>query len=111
MKYVEHSFSFSLHQATASVDSITDKKIQSTIRSEFLHCTILTIAHRLETIADYDRIVVMNAGQVAEYGSLQELLEIESGQFRSLVDELGPEVKAQFLETAKKRYDLKNILS
>jgi ATP-binding cassette, subfamily C (CFTR/MRP), member 1 len=98
-----------LPQATASVDSLTDKKIQSTIRSEFHHCTILTIAHRLETIADYDRIVVMSAGQVAEYGPLHELLALPSGQFKSLVDELGPEVKAQFLETARNRYDLNDL--
>ena len=52
----------------------------------------------------------MNAGQVAEYGPLHELLAMEKGQFRSLVDELGPEVKEQFLETAKKRYDLNGII-
>jgi hypothetical protein len=52
----------------------------------------------------------MSAGQVAEYGPLHELLAMKNGQFRSLVDELGPEVKAQFLETARNRYDLNDLL-
>jgi hypothetical protein len=46
----------------------------------------------------------MNAGQVAEYGPLHKLLGMAGGQFKSLVDKLGPEVKAQFLETARARY-------
>jgi ABC-type transport system involved in cytochrome bd biosynthesis fused ATPase/permease subunit len=63
----------------------------------------------LETIADYDRIVVMNAGKVAEYGPLHELLAMPSGFFKSLVDELGPEVKAKFIATALNRFDLNDF--
>ena len=59
----------------------------------------MTIAHRLETIADYDRIVVMNAGQVAEYASAHDLLQHKEGLFRGLVDQLGPEVRASFEKT------------
>lgn len=81
------------------MDSATDKKIQDTIREAFQDCTILTIAHRLETIADYDRIVVMNAGQVAEYASPHELLQRSDGLFRGLVDQLGPEVRGLFEKT------------
>src|SRR5690606_32183110 len=63
-----------MDEATSSVDSATDAMIQATIRSEFRGCTILTIAHRLDTIADYDMIVVMSAGRVEECGSPIELL-------------------------------------
>lgn len=78
------------------MDSSTDKKIQDTIREAFKDCTILTIAHRLETIADYDRIVVMDAGHVAEYASPHQLLQKNDGLFRGLVDQLGPDMRASF---------------
>ena len=64
----------------------------------------MTIAHRLETIADYDRIVVMQAGQVAEYASPHELLQRTGGLFRGLVDQLGPEVRGSFERMALMRH-------
>mmetsp|Transcript_133973 Transcript_133973/g.232584 ORF Transcript_133973/g.232584 Transcript_133973/m.232584 type:complete len:1411 (-) Transcript_133973:84-4316(-) len=64
-----------LDEATASVDRDTDKMIQETIRTAFAHCTVLTIAHRLRTIMDYDKVVVMDDGSVAEYGTPLQLLE------------------------------------
>ena len=99
-------------QATASVDSSTDSKIQVTVRTEFKSCTVLTIAHRLETIADSDLIFVMNDGQLAEQGPPGELLEVEGGLFRALVDELGPERKAVMIEKAmnKDKYDLDSFM-
>jgi ABC-type proline/glycine betaine transport system ATPase subunit len=59
----------------------------------------------LETIADYDRIVVMNEGQVAEYDSPYELLQRTDGLFRALVDQLGPEVRASFQKTTSMRHE------
>ncbi|CAE7687413.1 ABCC1 [Symbiodinium microadriaticum] len=93
-----------LDEATASVDTATDKKIQATVRTAFQDCTVLTIAHRLETIADYDRIVVMDAGRVAEYGVPFDLLrKNEEGIFSSLVNSLGPEVRTAFIDTMRRR--------
>lgn len=93
-----------LDEATASVDSITDAKIQETVRNEFKSCTVLTIAHRLETIADYDMVIVMDHGAVAEAGEPYKLLNKENGMFKSLIDELGNERKENFINIAKSRY-------
>ena len=63
-----------LDEATAAVDLETDDLIQATIRSEFSSCTILTIAHRLNTIMDYDRIMVLDKGRLVEFASPEQLL-------------------------------------
>ncbi|XP_053622023.1 probable multidrug resistance-associated protein lethal(2)03659 isoform X2 [Plodia interpunctella] len=63
-----------LDEATASVDTETDKHIQNTIRTKFANATVLTIAHRLNTVMDYDRVIVMDRGQVVESGHPYELL-------------------------------------
>lgn len=80
-----------LDEATSAVDMDTDALIQRSIRSEFGRnaTTLLVIAHRLSTIADFDRILVMDAGKVVEFGAPRELMEIEGGVFRSLVEESG----------------------
>lgn len=75
-----------LDEATAAVDYETDKLIQETIRREFKDRTILTIAHRLNTVMDSDKIMVLDAGQVVEFGSPQELLE-KKGFFYKLVND------------------------
>ncbi|KAJ2874948.1 hypothetical protein GGH93_002015 [Coemansia aciculifera] len=73
-----------LDEATANVDLETDKSIQELIRKEFSDCTVLTIAHRLDTIMSSDRIIVMDKGTVAEIGTPQELLA-KDGMFAQLV--------------------------
>ncbi|KAJ1797805.1 Multidrug resistance-associated protein 1 [Coemansia sp. RSA 2399] len=73
-----------LDEATANVDLETDQRMQELIRSEFKDCTVLTIAHRLETIMNSDRIIVMDSGRIAEIGSPRELLE-KNGHFAELV--------------------------
>ncbi|KAM3178202.1 hypothetical protein ACTXT7_003008 [Hymenolepis weldensis] len=62
-----------LDEATAAVDPHTDRLIQQAVRTEFADSTVLTIAHRLNTILDYDRIMVLDAGHLAEIGSPCEL--------------------------------------
>ncbi|KAJ2038419.1 hypothetical protein H4S03_002340, partial [Coemansia sp. S3946] len=73
-----------LDEATANVDLETDKSIQELISKEFRDCTVLTIAHRLETIMNSDRIIVMDKGTIAEIGTPQELLA-KDGMFALLV--------------------------
>jgi ABC-type multidrug transport system fused ATPase/permease subunit len=75
-----------MDEATASIDTETDRKIQQSIREEFKDCTCLTIAHRINTILDADRILVMEKGTVAEYGPPAELQKKQDGIFKSLVD-------------------------
>jgi ABC-type multidrug transport system fused ATPase/permease subunit len=76
-------------EATANVDSRTDKIIQSVIRSKFSDRTVITIAHRLNTIIDSDKILVMDAGKLAEFDTPKELIKIKNGKFKSLLEESG----------------------
>ena len=80
-----------LDEATASVDSETDAFIQKMLRTRFQGTTLLTIAHRLHTVIDYDVILAMENGQLAEFGTPAELLEKRDGLFAGLVDSTGRE--------------------
>uniref|UniRef100_F7GMR5 ATP binding cassette subfamily C member 13 n=1 Tax=Macaca mulatta TaxID=9544 RepID=F7GMR5_MACMU len=63
-----------LDEATASIDFETDKLVQTTIRKEFSDCTILTIAHRLQSIIDSDRVLVLDSGSIVEFEAPQNLI-------------------------------------
>ncbi|KAF3056550.1 ATP-dependent bile acid permease [Daldinia childiae] len=76
-----------MDEATASIDYATDSKIQETIHE--LKTTIITIAHRLATIVDYDKVLVLDHGAVVEYGHPYELLQNEDGNFRSMCEMSG----------------------
>uniref|UniRef100_A0A1B0DAI3 Uncharacterized protein n=1 Tax=Phlebotomus papatasi TaxID=29031 RepID=A0A1B0DAI3_PHLPP len=79
-----------LDEATANVDPDTDRLIQTTIRDKFAQCTVLTIAHRLHTVMDSDRVLVVDAGRVVEFGHPYDLIQkAQGGFFRALVDETG----------------------
>ncbi|XP_051881887.1 multidrug resistance-associated protein 4 isoform X2 [Pristis pectinata] len=78
-----------IDEATANVDPRTDKLIQKTIREKFEQCTVLTIAHRLNTIIDSDRILVLDQGRVAEYKEPYVLLENKDSFFYKMVQHLG----------------------
>lgn len=73
-----------LDEATAAIDLETDSLIQQTIRKEFADCTILTIAHRLNTIIDSNRVLVLDKGRVVEYDSPQKLLANRQSRFYAL---------------------------
>ncbi|NXS38401.1 MRP2 protein, partial [Pomatostomus ruficeps] len=77
-----------LDEATAAVDLETDHLIQTTIRSEFADCTVLTIAHRLHTIMDSNRVMVLQAGQIVEFDSPEELL-MKQGIFSAMAKDAG----------------------
>ncbi|XP_019419120.1 PREDICTED: ABC transporter C family member 2-like isoform X3 [Lupinus angustifolius] len=80
-----------LDEATAAVDVRTDALIQKTIRQEFQSCTMLIIAHRLNTIIDCNRILLLDDGRVLEYSSPEELLVNEGSAFYKMVQSTGPE--------------------
>ena len=74
-----------LDEATANVDFKTDRLIQDVIRSRFKDSTVITIAHRLNTIMDYDKVLVMDQGRVVEFDKPEVLLENKNGFFARLV--------------------------
>ena len=75
-----------LDEATANVDLETEARIQETLRSpKFAHLTIVAVAHRLSTVLDYDCVVVLDQGEVAESGPPHELLAKTNGIFSQMV--------------------------
>ncbi|KAJ8323624.1 hypothetical protein QVD99_007208 [Batrachochytrium dendrobatidis] len=90
-----------LDEATASLDAKTDLLIQETIKKNFADLTMLTIAHRLNTIIDCDRVLVMDAGKVVEFDEPIKLLDIPDGVFRSLVEQTGDAAAAKLRECAE----------
>ena len=68
-----------LDEATANVDYLTDRMIQDVIRKEMAECTVLTIAHRLDTVLEYDRIMVLEKGEIVEFDQPDVLLQKRDG--------------------------------
>ncbi|KAL0230351.1 hypothetical protein PCE1_003911 [Barthelona sp. PCE] len=84
-----------LDECSSSLDAATDSKLQRVIREEFKDFTICTIAHRLHTIIDYDRVLLLDEGRKVEYDNPATLLADESSSFSSLVDRTGPQEAAR----------------
>ncbi|KAG7878989.1 hypothetical protein KL937_003402 [Ogataea polymorpha] len=78
-----------LDEATASIDYESDAKIQATIREEFSSSTVLTIAHRLKTIIDYDKILLLDHGKVKEYDHPYKLITNKKSDFRKMCQDTG----------------------
>ena len=78
-----------LDEATAAVDLETDDLVQATIRQEFSECTVITIAHRLNTIMDSNRVMVLDQGNIAEFDSPDNLLANKETIFYSMAKNAG----------------------
>ncbi|KAH7913221.1 hypothetical protein BJ138DRAFT_1059515 [Hygrophoropsis aurantiaca] len=90
-----------LDEATSAIDYKTDTLIQSSLRNELRDVTQLIVAHRLQTIMDADKIMVLDAGKLVEFGSPVELLKNEKGMLRALVDESGDKDALYEMATGK----------
>ncbi|XP_042835275.1 ATP-binding cassette sub-family C member 4 isoform X5 [Panthera tigris] len=97
-----------IDEATANVDVRTDELIQKKIREKFAQCTVLTIAHRLNTIIDSDKIMVLDSGRLKEYDEPYVLLQNEESLFYKMVQQLGQAEAAALIETAKQVYFKRN---
>lgn len=94
-------------EATAHLDGATDQFVQQIIRDEFTDCTVITIAHRLDSVVDSDRVLVMDAGQVVEFDHAHQLLQKDDGFLTKLVAETGAENAQHFREIAQINYETK----
>ncbi|XP_063908432.1 probable multidrug resistance-associated protein lethal(2)03659 isoform X2 [Zophobas morio] len=99
-----------MDEATANVDPQTDAVIQNTIREKFAECTVLTIAHRLQTVMDSDRIIVMSAGSLEEFDHPYNLIKKEGGVLHNLVQNMGKAAAATLESIAKKSYEKRKLL-
>ena len=95
-----------MDEATASIDYATDAKIQQTIHE--LQNTTITIAHRLQTIIDYDKVLVLDKGEVSEYGQPWDLIRKENGMFKGMCEMTG-EMEI-LLRMAKKAWEEKRLI-
>ena len=78
-----------MDEATAAVDLETDDLVQATIRREFSDCTVLTIAHRLNTIMDNNRVIVLDQGKIAEFDTPDNLLARKDSIFYGMARNAG----------------------
>ena len=75
-----------LDEASSSVDQETEQVMQDTVRSEFKGFTVIAVAHRLEMIMDFDRVVVIDTGKIVEIGNPEVLRGLAGSRFRELVN-------------------------
>ena len=98
---LRHSAIVVLDEATSSIDFETDAKIQATIREEFRDSLLLTVAHRIRTVIDYDRLLVLDKGELVEFETPLNLIRKEGGVFRDMCSKSG--MMAELVEAAAAR--------
>nr|XP_023018987.1 probable multidrug resistance-associated protein lethal(2)03659 [Leptinotarsa decemlineata] len=96
-----------LDEATANVDPQTDALVQNTIRQKFSNCTVLTIAHRLHSIMDSDKVLVMDGGEAVEFDHPFNLLQMNRGVFQELVNQTGASMAQNLYAIAEENFSLK----
>ncbi|KAG5883223.1 hypothetical protein JTB14_011415 [Gonioctena quinquepunctata] len=101
---LKHNKILVLDEATANVDPKTDSLIQSTMKNKFADCTVLTVAHRLHTVMDSDKVLVMDAGSAVEFNHPHLLLQNTEGIFFGLVKETGKAMADHLIEIAEKHF-------
>ncbi|XP_023714338.1 probable multidrug resistance-associated protein lethal(2)03659 isoform X2 [Cryptotermes secundus] len=94
-----------LDEATANVDPQTDELIQATIRRKFADCTVLTVAHRLHTVMDSNRILVMDAGHVVEFDQPYILLKNKNSVLSWMVEQTGHAMAESLFRVAQTTYE------
>eukprot|EP00549_Striatella_unipunctata_P000446 CAMPEP_0118676036 /NCGR_PEP_ID=MMETSP0800-20121206/1807_1 /TAXON_ID=210618 ORGANISM="Striatella unipunctata, Strain CCMP2910" /NCGR_SAMPLE_ID=MMETSP0800 /ASSEMBLY_ACC=CAM_ASM_000638 /LENGTH=946 /DNA_ID=CAMNT_0006571471 /DNA_START=562 /DNA_END=3402 /DNA_ORIENTATION=- len=90
-----------LDEPSANVDSRTDMLIQNAVSKSFAGATILAVAHRLDTVIEYDKILVLGDGKVLEFGAPADLLSIQNGHFTSMVNDTGAEMAKELRRRAQ----------
>ncbi|GBE87310.1 ATP-dependent bile acid permease [Sparassis crispa] len=95
-----------LDEATSSIDFATDAKIQATIREEFNDSLLLTVAHRLRTVIDYDRLLILDKGELVEFDTPLNLIQEENGIFRNMCLKSGTFAELEAAAKAKAERDL-----
>lgn len=87
-----------LDEATANIDIVTEQTIQKLIKESFKDCTMITVAHRLQTIIESDKVLVLDKGRVAEFDKPNELLKNPESHFTKLVKAMEDDEKEKALE-------------
>jgi ABC-type multidrug transport system fused ATPase/permease subunit len=95
-----------LDEATAAIDNQTDKLIQKTIKENFQYRTVLTVAHRLNTVMESDKILLMDAGKVLEFAPPLLLLDDPNSSFSALVSQTGKQTFKKLYEMSKAQHEL-----
>lgn len=108
---LKHNKILIIDEATANVDHTTDALIQETIRSKFQSCTVLTIAHRLNTIMDSDRVMVLDEGRLVEFDEPYLLLQKEDSLFSQMVEHTSKHLATNLYEVARQSFFLRHKLS
>lgn len=91
-------------EVTANIDLQTDRLIQKLIRRRFASCTVITVAHRLLSIIDCHKIIVLDAGKLIEFGTPFELLQKPDGAFTHLVRQTGSRMSKKLISIATETF-------